>query len=508
MKNPFTNKEKYIGLLIYIIFIVLPIIGTLAQEIGLFDFSFGTRQFLLLKNSLKLAVAVTIINLVLGFLAALYISNSKHLKGWNRYFFVITIPIPFYIYALSWIYILQILSIFKPSIIQYSISGFWACVFVEVMAYLPITVLFLLLGIENLDTDKLRMAVIYRNDNFAVWKVILQSLCPYGLAVAGLICTFSMTEFSVPSMFQYNTYVLDIFSVYSRTGSAIKAYAQCIPLFIVLVVPVHWLVSNLRSFSSKKNIRTKYCLKITGWTEILSFCAFSILVIQVAFPIITLGTTMGGINNFFASFALITEEFKTSFWMSVFSAVICVLISYYPAKFLSEERFGLAGFIFYAIAIPGTIQAMGLLKLVNSFGWTGLEHSILMTSLGCALKSAPIIVLLLYASMLRVDKKALEIAEILSIRYIDYFRIKFDMLLPSILLGMALSFFFAFAEEGIPLILMAPGKETVTVKIYNYLHYGASEYVSAFSIIVVLFIMAIEIILLCFVKVFKGSRRK
>ena len=217
---------------------------------------------------------------------------------------------------------------------------------------------------------------------------------------------------------------------------------------------------------------------------------------------------MGGIKNLFASFALITEEFKTSFWMSVFSAVICVLISYYPAKFLSEECFGLAGFIFYAIAIPSTIQAMGLLKLVNSFGWTGLEHSILMTSLGCALKSAPIIVLLLYASMLRVDKKALEIAEILSIRYIDYFRIKFDMLLPSMLLGMALSFFFAFAEEGIPLILMAPGKETVTVKIYNYLHYGASEYVSAFSIIVVLFIMAIEIILLCFIKVFKGSRRK
>ena len=67
----------------------------------------------------------------------------------------------------------------------------------------------------------------------------------------------------------------------------------------------------------------------------------------------------------------------------------------------------------------------------------------------------------------------------------------------------AIAFFWIFAEEGIPLILMAPGKETVTVKIYNYLHYGASEYVSAFSVAVLLFIFGIEALIIIGCKIRK-----
>ncbi len=48
-------------------------------------------------------------------------------------------------------------------------------------------------------------------------------------------------------------------------------------------------------------------------------------------------------------------------------------------------------------------------------------------------------------------------------------------------------FLLTLGEEGIPLILMPPGYETLAVKVYNYLHYGASELVSGFCLITVLF---------------------
>ena len=68
------------------------------------------------------------------------------------------------------------------------------------------------------------------------------------------------------------------------------------------------------------------------------------------------------------------------------------------------------------------------------------------------------------------------------------------MYLPGILGAMILVFFLSFGEEGIILVLMPPGAETVSVKIYNYLHYGASEYVSGFCLIVTLFMFMVEIL--------------
>lgn len=63
-----------------------------------------------------------------------------------------------------------------------------------------------------------------------------------------------------------------------------------------------------------------------------------------------------------------------------------------------------------------------------------------------------------------------------------------------------ISFLLSFGEEGIMLVLMPPGAETVSVKIYNYLHYGASEYVSGFCLWVTLFLFLLEVIPVCFIR--------
>ena len=76
------------------------------------------------------------------------------------------------------------------------------------------------------------------------------------------------------------------------------------------------------------------------------------------------------------------------------------------------------------------------------------------------------------------------------------------------MVGFALAFFMTFAEEGIPLILMAPGKETITVKIYNYLHYGASEYVSAFSVVILVFILSVEVLILLAIRWNRRARKR
>ena len=106
----------------------------------------------------------------------------------------------------------------------------------------------------------------------------------------------------------------------------------------------------------------------------------------------------------------------------------------------------------------------------------------------------PFAVLILASSIRRLDKRRLEMASIMATGEPALIRLALQMLLPGILCAGGLMFFLTVGEEGIMLVLMPPGLETASVKIYNYLHYGASEYVSGFCLVSVTAMLAVELI--------------
>ena len=489
MRKTKTEKIQTVCIVLYAILLAIPFLGAVLQQNGSVSFSLGARQLGLLGNSLKLGISAAVLSLLLGFFGAIFLWNSRKLQGYKKYYFVLLLPIPFYIYALSWMYLIKVLAKIWPALLAYSVKGLGACIFVEVLAYYPLALLLFLIGMEQINPNVLRMASVYG------------TVLPYGAAAGGLICTLSMTEFSVPSMFQYTTYALDIFSVYSRTGSALTAYCRCVPLLVLLVLPVLWIVRNMRQFGVTASYKDRCYLNVRGGMRVCSVVAFVISILQILIPLIVFLITAGGFQAIAASFGMIAEELHTSFWTSVWSGVLCLLISIVPAEvFCRNLKKKWAGIFLLTMVIPGTIQAMGLLKIVNLLNLMALERSVLLTSLGCALKLTPFLVIWLCAARMRVNQKELEMADILAARRRDYWNVWLHTRASGYVVGFALAFFMTFAEEGIPLILMAPGKETITVKIYNYLHYGTSEYVSAFSVVILVFILLVEVLILLAVR--------
>lgn len=509
MQRTKTEKRQAVCIVLYVILLAIPFLGAVLQQNGEVSFSFGARQLGLLGNSLKLGISVAALSLLLGFFGALFLCNSRKVQGYKKYYFVLLLPIPFYIYALSWMYLIKMLAKIWPALLAYSVKGLGACIFVEVLAYYPLALLLFLIGMEQISPALLRMASVYGTDNRTVRRVVLETVLPYGAAAGGLICTLSMTEFSVPSMFQYTTYALDIFSVYSRTGSALTAYCRCVPLLVLLVLPVLWIVRNMRQFSVTASYKDRCYLKVRGGMRVCSVVAFGISILQILIPLVVFIITAGGFRAIAASLGMIAEELQTSFWTSVWSGVLCLLISIVPAEVFCRNIGKKWSCIFLlTMVIPGTIQAMGLLKIVNLLNLLALERSVLLTSLGCALKLTPFLVIWLCAARMRVNQKELEMADILAARRRDYWNVWLHTRAPGYVVGFAMAFFMTFAEEGIPLILMAPGKETITVKIYNYLHYGASEYVSAFSVVILVFILSVEVLILLAIRWNRRARKR
>ena len=497
-----------IGAAIYVLITLLPLAGALLQYQGQLYISFGVRQVFLLGNSIKLAALVVMLDLFIGFFCALFLFSLGKRQIWHKYYLVAMMPIPYYVYALSWMYIIRVLSLVWPGLVRFSIKGIGACVFVETLAFLPVTTLFILTGIENIHEDILRMAAVYGSGNRTAFRIILPSAWPYGLSAAGLIVIMSMTEFSVPSMFQYNTYALDIFSVYSRTGSALTAYIQCIPLLLVLIIPMIWVFKGLRGFSIKRTCRQSYRLRLSGPVKGLSIAAFLLSIIQILFPMIAFLFTAGGCRKLAESWIMIVDELGNSLSTALVSGLICLALAMLPAAFLRHNTQKTPYIILYAMVIPGAIQAMGLLKIANWLGLVFVEKTILLASIGCALRATPFAIIILLIVKLRTDYKPIEMAEIYAVDPLDAVKIKARSFLPAYIVCFGTAFFLTFAEESIPLILMAPGKETITVKIYNYLHYGASEYVSAFSILVIIFVFGVEGAVVLLNRAIRGIKKK
>jgi iron(III) transport system permease protein len=59
-----------------------------------------------------------------------------------------------------------------------------------------------------------------------------------------------------------------------------------------------------------------------------------------------------------------------------------------------------------------------------------------------------------------------------------WLRVRVPLLLPGVMAACCVVFVLAMGELGATLIVAPPGHATLTMKIYNYLHYGASEAVA------------------------------
>lgn len=71
-------------------------------------------------------------------------------------------------------------------------------------------------------------------------------------------------------------------------------------------------------------------------------------------------------------------------------------------------------------------------------------------------------------------------------------RIVLPLLMPGLILGWLITFFFCQGEAELSILLYPPGAETISIRILSLLHYGSSEVVNGLVLgqIILLFLIA------------------
>jgi iron(III) transport system permease protein len=139
-------------------------------------------------------------------------------------------------------------------------------------------------------------------------------------------------------------------------------------------------------------------------------------------------------------------------------------------------------------ALPASLIGVSLASLPGILpGLRFLRTGSLLTALGTTARFLPMAALVLLAAMRSLDPALLEAARVFQgSSWRRFLWISLPLLSPGLLAAAGLVFAWGLGELGSALLTVPPGSATLTLRIYNYLHYGASQEVAGLCLLLVL----------------------
>lgn len=454
------------------------------------------RRWVLLKNSLQLAAAVSVAGMLTGTLAACRLWHlNKPPYLYIRWLVVLFAAVPPYIHALAWstVFTLSSSALQPFGISLPPLSGWGGSGLVQVMAFLPLSVGLALLGLETVDPHLIEAGRTLRSDTAVFTRIALPLAAPVILAGGGFVFIFSLMDFSIPSLFGKNVYALEIFAEHSATGRPAAAFLTALPLLACAALVVYLSQAPLQEVSQRPPWGTRPWIRPPDWSGILGALqslALALVALQLIVPFVGLTAAMGGWSALLHSVVLARREVIFSLGVALAAALLVLPLAYpAAAKLARPEKSRRHWWLLTTLplAVPAPLVGIGLIVAWNRPLFGGIYGSAAMPVLAALARFAPLAALLLLAQLRRFDTQLLDAARVFQRSAVDtWLKIRLPMLAPGLLAAACLSFALTLGELGATLIVAPPGKATVTMRLYNLLHYGATDLVAGLCLLMVL----------------------
>lgn len=478
------QMEKWIEGLVVLVFVGLSLGPALALMQDLLGAGagiemFSSRQLVLLGNSVIYAAVSAWGALAVGtVIAALLWSYPGRLSQIIKLLLILMLPMPSFVHAAGWRAAWRFLNdVFGCDI---SGQGWIAAVLITIMAFLPIAVGAAWLGLQAVDRDLIGAGRVCRPDLHVFGEIILPLAAPFLAAGAAVISVLSLLDYTIPSLCQVNVYALDIFADFSAGNSPGRSFILALPLIVVNTTIVGWLISRLRG-AGMSGIKTKqndagFIWPAWFWS-LLCLGAF-VAVLQAGTPLIMLLFTALSGDVLWRQIGF-APEMSYSIEVALGVGAAAVLLSYPVAKRLNSEKSRyLWPLVLLPLVLPAPLTGIGLVKVGNMI--PGLYGSDFMPVMAGLARFIPLAVVMVWAGLRRLDPLLIEAGRAMQVRPGQaLFGVELPLLSPILLAVFLLLFVLSFGELGATLMVVPPGRSTLTITIYNYLHFGASGSVAA-----------------------------
>lgn len=450
------------------------------------------RRLMLLLRSAGLAALVAVATTSAGGMAALRLATLRRgLPTPALWLLLVTLVMPPYIHALAWSAATDALAgLLQPLGLHVRLTGLAGSALVQGMSLLPVAVGLALLGLYSTDGDLLDAARLLRGDAHCLRHVLLPLAAPYLLAGAGLIICLSLLDYTIPALFETNVYALEVLAEYSASAEPMCALAISVPLMATAGLVVLVCQRPLRRAGLQRAWRAEVWQATPRWPPVLVFAqtaAIALLVLHLLVPTWALLATLGDLRTAAMSVATGWPEIRYSATIALAAALVCLPLGLVAASHLAQAR-RLAN-VWWALmltplAVPGALVGIGLISLWLRWSPRLVYGSDLMPVLACAARFLPWAALVLLAQARRNSPALWDAARLMPVSaWRRLVRVRLPMLAPGLLAAAGLVIALALGELAATLLTLPPGRSTLSVRVFNYLHYGASATVAALCLV-------------------------
>jgi len=369
-------------------------------------------------------------------------------------------------------------------------TGSW---WVQLMSLLPISVGMTLIGLESVDPALIQSSMVMKNGFRTFMKIILPLASPIILASAGFVFILSLTDYSIPSLFQVTTYPLEIFADFSSEADPSRAFLLSVPLLAITIIVLSISQTGIRKAALSPMWRHRHALKVMpefpDWIVSFQWLALVVLLFQFFVPLFGLSLTSGSIHGIRDSLISARSEIVFTLQTSIMAGFLCIPIAIPIAHEIARVGARAKLWMLVAtipLAVPASLVGIGLIHAWNRPEFSFVYGSAAMPVMASLARFTPIAVIVILAQLKRIDPVLIDASRVIQKNpFKSWLIVKLPILAPGFLAALFLIFAFSAGELGATLMVAPPGRATLTMRIYNYLHYGATENVAGLCLIIV-----------------------
>jgi iron(III) transport system permease protein len=455
-------------------------------------------QWALLGTSLLVAGGASMLALVIGLPYAVLIAKTD-LWGQRLFGLAYLLPllIPPYMHAIVWGrllagdgpvngFLVSLLGLAQPPLDVHNVTG---TVLVLGLAYYPFVTLLAWSGLRSLDGHLEEAGLLHHGPLQTLTRVTLPLVAPHLLAGTVLVFVFSIINFGVPDMLRVKVYPIEIFIQFSAFYDARGAVVLGLPLLLVTLglVSVQVWTMRGRSYVSYGGGYAHRFRLARARPVAVGFCG-TVLGLSVGVPVTALVARAGSMETLVQGLDSSLGQIGFSFLVAVAAASVMTLLAFFLAHSMVRSRGKTRLLLEYLTQIPFGVPpimlGLALIDLWNRPATDWLYGSHLIIVVAYVSHIVPFTIRAIYASLQQADRHLEEMGSLLSGSRL---RVIWRIVLPLIRNGLATGFFISFvlamAELGVTLLVIPPGTETIPIKIYNFMHYGAEAMVAALCVI-------------------------
>ncbi|SNR79669.1 ABC transporter permease [Desulfurobacterium atlanticum] len=474
-------------------------------------------------NTIKLAVFVTVLAIILGVPSAFLVSRTDiYSRKILKFLIVLSFTLPPYVSAIAWIqlaapysgYLNRFFHLFGFPADFINIYSFWGIVLVMAIKYYIYVFLTTSASLEQIDPSLEEAARMSGASPFKASLLTLKLVIPSIASGALLVFIATCANFGIPALIgeRANFYVLTT-KIYSALSIPDLDRAVILSLFLIVITAVVLLiqkkVSHGKHYTTVTGKASRPSLLKLGKVKIaVSLLLYIVLFITTVVPISSLFFSallktpvapLTSVDSYTLSNFLFvifkdpstTEAIKTSFFSSALAAsvitVFGALIAYIVVKTDIKGRTIIDFLSSIPYILPGTVVGVAIIVAFIKFPffetlWI-LPFAYFIRYLSYGVRTVT-------GSLLQIDKTLEEASFMSGASWVQTFKnIIYPLLKSGLLAAWILVFIPALSELTVSIIIYPPQHPTIGVATYNLMEEGSYSFAYALSALVTLIVV-------------------